>query len=232
MSDDFVNKITLNYLISSQQLNKLNKKIKQKEEDKLKSDKEIYKDQINELFTKCLNDDFPDDILQEVNQSFTYFIEKSIYYLKIKADSLVGDKECSAECSADNEESIKEAIDEAQAIEDDEGSIDDEEDEDDEESIKEAIEEEEGYGEEAIEDESSEDEEESTQAIEEKRPQKVFKKAGKSVHSEGVDNIQHLPLDWFTKVRCNYKQNQIISGKKDDMLNSSNYNNSKKKKYN
>ena len=45
MSDDLVNQITLNYLISSQQLNKLNKKIKQKEEDKLKSDKEEILDQ-------------------------------------------------------------------------------------------------------------------------------------------------------------------------------------------
>ena len=209
MSDDFVNQITLNYLISSQQLNKLNKKIKQKEEDKLKSDKEIYKDQISELFTNCLNDEFPNDILQEVKHSFAYFVEKSIYYLKIKADNLANDKECSAEYSANEQEEADEA----------------------EEADEEADEEEEGY----------KDEDESVQAIdesvykeqiEEKKPQKVFKKASKPIHSEGVDNIQNLPLDWFTKVRCNYKQNKIISGKKDDMLNSSNYNNSKKKKYN
>ena len=227
MSDDFVNKITLNYLISSQQLHKLNKKIKQKEEDKLKSDKEIYKDQINELFTKCLNDDFPDDILQEVNQSFTYFIEKSIYYLKIKADSLVGDKECSAECSANAQE--EEAASEAEEDEEeDEAQKDEEADEeaDDEEEGYKDDDEDDGYGEEEAREESDEDE------IEEKKPQKVFKKASKPIHSEGVDNIQNLPLDWFTKVRCNYKQNKIISGKKDDMLNSSNYNNSKKKKYN
>ena len=218
MSDDFVNQITLNYLISSQQLNKLNKKIKQKEEDKLKSDKEIYKDQINELFTKCLNDDFPDNILQEVKHSFGYFVEKSIYYLKIKADNLANDKECSAECSANDELEDDEGEAEGEAIEDAEGYGEDEREED-----------EEGYKD--VEEESSE-EEEAREQIEEKKPQKVFKKAGKPIHSEGVDNIQHLPLDWFTKVRCNYKQNQIISGKKDDMLNSSNYNNSKKKKYN
>jgi hypothetical protein len=217
MSDDLVNQITLNYLISSQQLNKLNKKIKQKEEDKLKSDKEIYKDQISELFTKCLNDEFPNDILQEVKHSFAYFVEKSIYYLKLKADNLAENKECSAECSANAQE--EESIDE----DDDE----DEEDEDDDEE-----EEEEGYGEEEAQAIESSEEEESREQIAEKRPQKVFKKASKPIHSEGVDNIQNLPLDWFTKVRCNYKQNKIISGKKDDMLNSSNYNNSKKKKYN
>jgi hypothetical protein len=225
MSEDFVNQITLNYLISSQQLNKLNKKIKQKEEDKLKSDKEIYKDQISELFTKCLNDDLPDDILQEVKNSFSYFIEKSIYYLKIKADNLANNKECSAECSANAQE------EEASGEEEDEEDVEQEEDEEDEEDVESSEDEEsvqaiEGYKEE-------EEEEEEEEAIEEeKKPQKVFKKASKPIHSEGVDNIQNLPLDWFTKVRCNYKQNKIISGKKDDMLNSSNYNNSKKKKYN
>lgn len=220
MSDDLVNQITLNYLISSQQLNKLNKKIKQKEEDKLKSDKEIYKDQINELFTKCLNDDYPDNILQEVKHSFAYFIEKSIYYLKIKADNLVNNKECSAECSAqeveeasDEEASDEEDVESAQAIEGYKDDVEEEEDEEEEDEDEEAI-------------------EEMQNQIEEKKPQRVFKKASKPIHSEGVDNIQNLPLDWFTKVRCNYKQNKIISGKKDDVLNSSNYNNSKKKKYN
>ena len=222
MSDDFVNQITLNYLISSQQLNKLNKKIKQKEVDKLKSDKEIYKDQINELFTKCLNDEFPNDILQEVKHSFAYFVEKSIYYLKIKADNLANNKECSEECSANAQEQ-EEASEEEQEEQEEEQEEQEEEQEEQEED------EEEGYKD--VEEESSE-EEEAREQIEEKKPQKVFKKAGKPIHSEGVDNIQHLPLDWFTKVRCNYKQNQIISGKKDDMLNSSNYNNSKKKKYN
>jgi hypothetical protein len=221
MSEDFVNQITLNYLISSQQLNKLNKKIKQKEEDKLKSDKEIYKDQINELFTKCLNDEFPDNILQEVKHSFAYFIEKSIYYLKIKADNLANNKECSAECSANAQEE--------ESIEDDE---DENEDDDDDDEEEEEEEEEEGYGEEEAQAIESSEEEESREQIAEKRPQKVFKKASKPIHSEGVDNIQNLPLDWFTKVRCSYKQNNIISGKKDDTLNSSNYNNFKKKKYN
>lgn len=226
MSDDFVNQITLNYLISSQQLNKLNKKIKQKEEDKLKSDKEIYKDQINELFTKCLNDEFPDNILQEVKHSFAYFVEKSIYYLKIKADNLANNKECSAECSA-NDELEEEAASEAEEEEEEDEAQKDEEADEEEEGYKDD-DEDDGYGEESAQaiEESDEDE------IEEKKPQKVFKKASKPIHSEGVDNIQNLPLDWFTKVRCNYKQNKIISGKKDDMLNSSNYNNSKKKKYN
>ena len=90
MSDDLINQITLNFLISKQQLQKLNKKLKQKEADVLKTDMEIYKDQIVELFTKIINDELPDDLLEDVKHSYNYFIEKSIYYLKIRlqADSL------------------------------------------------------------------------------------------------------------------------------------------------
>ena len=57
MSDDLVNQITLNFLISKQQLQKLNKKIKQKEEDKMKTDMEIYKDQFVDLFFKMINNE-------------------------------------------------------------------------------------------------------------------------------------------------------------------------------
>ena len=87
MSDDLVNQITLNFLISKQQLHKLNKHIKQKETDTLKVDKDIYRDQINDLFTKMMNDEFPDDLLQDVRNSFSYFIDKSIYYLKLQAQN-------------------------------------------------------------------------------------------------------------------------------------------------
>ena len=32
-------------------------------------------------------DDFPDDLLEDVKHSYTYFVEKSIYYLKIRANT-------------------------------------------------------------------------------------------------------------------------------------------------
>ena len=172
MSDDLVNQITLNYLISKSQLQKLNNKIKQKEQDNMKSDKEIYKDQIGELFTKCLNDEFPDDLLQDVRNSFTYFIEKSVYYLKIKANNL---------------DTI------ASASEAEEDAVEDLEDEDDVASL----------------------EDDMVASLEEDvvtpvKPERVFKKNNKVVHSEGVENIQQLPLDWFTKVRYGYKQNRNL----------------------
>ena len=196
MSDDLVNQITLNYLISKSQLQKLNNKIKQKEQDAMKTDKEIYKEQINELFTKCLNDEFPDDLLQDVRNSFTYFIEKSVYYLKIKANQ-------------SNENAEETVISEAESLE-----AAEEEDEDEDAVISEAesLEEDEEAEEDAVISEAEsleEDEEEAEEAEEEilEKTQRVFKKSSKPVHSEGVEDINKLPLDWFTKVK--YNQNQI-----------------------
>jgi hypothetical protein len=181
MSDDLVNQITLNYLISKSQLQKLNNKIKQKEQDNMKSDKEIYKDQIGELFTKCLNDEFPDDLLQEVRNSFTYFIEKSVYYLKLKANK------------PDTSASLEDAVVNLEA---DDTVASEEEDEDEDVSASEEDEEE---------DVSASEEEEEVTPV---KSERVFKKNNKVVHSEGVENIQQLPLDWFTKVQCGYKQSK------------------------
>ena len=202
MSDDLVNQITLNFLISKSQLHKLNNKIKQKEQETMKSDKEIYKDQINELFTKCLNDEFPNDLLQDVRNSFTYFIEKSVYYLKLKADRTddSGDKNLEAE-SLEEELSDNEKDED---ISDNEAEEDEDEDEDETESLEtESLE---------VETENLEEEYE-----EDVKPQRVYKKTTKPSHSEGVDDINKLPLDWFTKVKYQtqkQKQNQNLIEKK------------------
>jgi hypothetical protein len=193
MSDDLVNQITLNFLISKSQLHKLNNKIKQKEQDTMKSDKEIYKEQINELFTKCLNDEFPNDLLQDVRNSFTYFIEKSVYYLKLKAnrsneDDISAEEEEATEELSDNE---KEAEEEEEEEEEAEEELSDNEKEEEEEELS-----------------DNEKEEEMVASLEVK-PQRVYKKTSKPSHSEGVDDINKLPLDWFTKVKYqNQKQRQ------------------------
>ena len=192
MSDDLVNQITLNYLISKSQLQKLNNKIKQKEQDAMKTDKEIYKEQINELFTKCLNDEFPDDLLQDVRNSFTYFIEKSVYYLKIKANQ--------------SNENLEEADASSSAAEEAVASSSAAEGEDEEAEEDAVISEAESLEEEEDEEEAEEEAEEAEEEILEKT-QRVFKKSSKPVHSEGVEDINKLPLDWFTKVK--YNQNQI-----------------------
>jgi hypothetical protein len=194
MSDDLVNQITLNFLISKSQLHKLNNKIKQKEQDTMKSDKEIYKEQINELFTKCLNDEFPNDLLQDVRNSFTYFIEKSVYYLKLKANR------SNEEELSDNEEELTVAS--LEELSDNEAEAESLEDLSDNEAEAESL---------------------------EVKPQRVYKKTTKPSHSEGVDDINKLPLDWFTKVKYqNLKQNQNLIEKK-NITNV--YENKKNKKY-
>jgi hypothetical protein len=199
MSDDLVNQITLNYLISKSQLQKLNNKIKQKEQDAMKTDKEIYKEQINELFTKCLNDEFPDDLLQDVRNSFTYFIEKSVYYLKIKANQSNENAEETVISVAESSSAAEEAV---ASLEEDEDAVI---------SEAESLEEDEEAEEDAVISEAesleAEEEEEAEEAEILEKTQRVFKKSSKPVHSEGVEDINKLPLDWFTKVK--YNQNQI-----------------------
>jgi hypothetical protein len=227
MSDDLVNQITLNFLISKQQLQKLNKKIKQKEEDKMKTDMEIYKDKIVELFNQLLDEKIPSDLLEDVKHSYTYFVEKSIYYLKMKESSNTEFIE------ADKEEYLEQ--------EDDEDQEEDEED-------LEAQEEHEDEEEEDLESEEDEDLEENeivtkeltntfkTQSTAIKKT--VYKKFA-NTKSKGVDDIQQLPLDWFSKVRQTYKQNQIIPRHKDNEVSKdvvlespTNYKNTEKKNIN
>jgi len=87
MSDDLVNQLTLNFLISKQQLQKLNKKTKETTEQQKIKEIQKYNDRIKLLFTKLLVSKPPDDLLFEVKIAFDTFIEKSIYYLKAHDNS-------------------------------------------------------------------------------------------------------------------------------------------------
>jgi len=82
--NDYVNQLTLSFLISKNQLQKLNK-LKQKQHEEPVYDKE----RVNELFTQLLNNERPDDLLEDVKTCFDAFIEKSIYYLEIHDKNLV-----------------------------------------------------------------------------------------------------------------------------------------------
>ena len=83
MSEELVNQLTLNYLISHTQLQKLNKKIKENQEDSKSKDLPIYKNRILQLFNDLLVNQQSDDILLDVKTSFDNFIDKSIYYFKM-----------------------------------------------------------------------------------------------------------------------------------------------------
>jgi len=184
MSDDLVNQITLNFLISKQQLHKLNKKIRQKEDDKMKTDMEIYKEQINELFTKMINNELPDDLLEDVKHSYNYFVEKSIYYLKMRVPLPLEE-----DANSSNAEEEEEEEDEDEDEEDEDASL-----------------------EEDANSSNAEEEDKEESNVKQSCP-KVYAKT-KQTKSKGVDDIQQLPLDWFSKVRQTYKQNQIIPRQK------------------
>lgn len=84
MSEDFVNNITLNYLISKSQLNKLNK-AKQVKDNNVKNEKELYKNEIMTIFSELMEkDNSCVNVLQEVKNGFEYFVEKTIYHIKMQ----------------------------------------------------------------------------------------------------------------------------------------------------
>jgi hypothetical protein len=82
MSDDIVNQLTLNFLISKNQLQKLNKKIKEDKDDIKQKNTELYGDKIKLLFSDLLVNNPPDDLLYEVKNSFDNFFDKCVYYFK------------------------------------------------------------------------------------------------------------------------------------------------------
>ena len=84
MSEDYVNQLTLNFLISKSQLEKLNKKRNNDKQTGLQLDKTKFKEPVLELFNRLFADDVPTDLLHDVRDSFDLFITKSIYYLKIR----------------------------------------------------------------------------------------------------------------------------------------------------
>ena len=205
MSEDYVNQLTLNFLISKTQLAKLNKKISQDSQNILNEDKERFRKDIVQLFNKLLENDVPSDLLQDVRDSFDHFIDKSIYYLKVREDNNKHHQDVKEEDDVEDEEtSFKEDEED-----DDETSFKEDEEDDDETSFKEDNEEDVEEDDETSfkEDEDEEDEDNVV---------KVHKKVTKATMvSNGVDDIQKLPLDWFNNIRQNYKKTQILSRKKE-----------------
>ena len=187
--NDYVNQLTLNFLISKTQLNKLNK-LKQKEFDL----KPMYdKDRITNLFNKLLNNNKPNDLLEDVQTCFDAFIEKSIYYLEIH------DKNADIQNERNDFEEDKQDEEEENFGEDEEEDFGEDEDNED-------------FGE----DEDNEDFGEDEDDFEDIVSTKVLKKNNRS---KGVEDIQKLPLDWFNTTRQNYKINQIIPRKKEIIFN-------------
>jgi hypothetical protein len=209
MSEELVNQLTLNFLISKQQLQKLNKKTKENIEQNKLNEIDFYKDRLKIIFNDLLNNNQPDDLLYNVKSTFDSFIEKSIYYFK----------------AHDNSEKLeKERI---ETIQDD---IDYEREE---KNIENG-----NYNETEIDENLEEDEFEEEENIEDKiytkkninhSPIIVKSKYQKTTNSTGVEDIQKLPLVWFQNVRQNYKINQIIPRKKEPTIEETTFRDLKKK---
>ena len=73
MSDDLVNQLTLNFLISKQQLQKLNKKTKETSEQQKIKEIQEYSSRIKILFNDLLVHQHPEDLLFEVKIAFDNF---------------------------------------------------------------------------------------------------------------------------------------------------------------
>ena len=238
MSDDLVNQLTLNFLISKNQLQKLNKKVKDNSDQIKVKEIQKYRKRIIALFNNLLDCQPPDDLLFEVKLACDSFIDKSIYYFKAHDNSIQLENERL------NEDIIHDDIDfekedndkEPKCTKEEESGYEEEEEEEEAgyEEEEEEEEEEEGYEE----DDEEEDDEEKKQDEEKKCEEKstynnnnviVTNKYTNSSHSIGVDDIQKLPLNWFQNVRQNYKQNHIIPRKKEVTISEQAFKDVKKK---
>ena len=211
MSEDFVNQLTLNFLINKNQLKKLHKKSKE-DNDKTKQVKVLFwKDRLIHLFTRLIENDLPDDLLFEVKTIFDSFVDKSIYYFEAHDNSikLESEKNNNEICDDIDYEKDEFAIERGDY---EEYSTDKTQDEEHDEEHDEEQDEEQD---EKQDEKQDEEQDEINKKIENKHPVVVEHKYHKKNNSIGVDDIQKLPLDWFQNMRYNYKKNQIIPRKKD-----------------
>jgi hypothetical protein len=138
MSDEeqdntYLNQLTLNFLISKNQLQKLNK-LKQKEQI---LEPEYDKERIHKLFNQLLNNNKPVDLLEDVKTCFDAFIEKSIYYLETHDKNEIIQNELTTSIS--DEDDIKNDIKDDIDFEEEEDIKDDIDFEEEEEIIKKEV---------------------------------------------------------------------------------------------
>jgi hypothetical protein len=209
MSEDFVNQLTLNCLISKTQLQKLNRHLKENTENIKKTNKEIYGDRVKQLFNDLIVDKSIDNLLQEVNIAFDYFFDKCVYYFKAidNNESLEKDR-----FDTNNTNIIKDDIDyEREERDIANGNYREQEEQEEQEEEEE-------------EEEEEEQEEEDKSTIKKSMDDRfklqstliVRKKMNKKTCiSTGVEDIQKIPLDWFHSVKQNNKQHKIIPRQKE-----------------
>ena len=220
MSDDLVNQLTLNFLISKNQLQKLNKKVKENSDQIKVKEIQKYRKRIITLFHNLLDSQPPDDLLFEVKLACDTFIDKSIYYFKAHDNSIQLENErLNQDAIHDDIDFEKEGNDNEPECTKEENITDEKEDDDDTEGTGD----DDGYDAEGTEDDENDEQKSTNNNI------IVKNKYTNSSHSIGVDDIQKLPLNWFQNVRQNYKQNNIIPRKKEVTISEEAFRDVKKK---
>ena len=109
MSEEIVNQLTLNFLISKNQLQKLNKKLKEDTDDLRKKNIELYGDKIKLLFLDLLISNPPDDLLYEVKNSFDNFFDKCVYYFKSQENTKILENDSYDDNNIENDDFEKES---------------------------------------------------------------------------------------------------------------------------
>jgi cobalamin biosynthesis protein CobT len=226
MTDNFINQLTLDCLISARQLEKLNRKTK--ENAVINNDRQIFKERVIELFNNLYEHECDTIVEPDIKRSFNYFVDKCIQHFKtgdLNNDMLALCEDIQDDIDYDKEERAIARGDYQyhSGEEEEDGEGEDGEEEDDEE--KEPDE----FGKDETEDNESEDNESEDNETEDNEtednettvkdelknkpvhsPIVVKRKSHRKTNSVGVDDIQKLPIDWFQNVRDNYKKNQIL----------------------
>ena len=244
MSDDFINQLTLNCLISKNQLQKLNKKVNENSNQIKIQEIQKYRKRITTLVNNLLEYQPPDDLLFEVKLAFDTFVDKSIYYFKAHDNSFKLENErLNKDIIHDDIDFDKEENDDAEGIEDEEKDDDAEGTEDEEDDEAQEKDEEVQEKDEELQDKDEEVQDKDLEAQDKDEDAEGTEDEEKSIYkhnniivknkytnqSRGVDDIQKLPLNWFQNVRQNYKQNHIIPRRKESTISEEAFQDVKKK---
>ena len=216
MSNDLVNQLTLNFLISKTQLQKLNKKIKDTSDQERLREIHKYNERIKNLFCDLLVSQSPDDLLLEVKNTFDSFIDKAIYYFKAHDNNIELEMERTDIKDDIDYEREEREIEKGNYIERQEFEEEQEEEEEEEQELEEQELEEQELEEQELEGrEGREGREETSKHI---HNPVIVKSKYRATQSLGVNDIQQLPFNWFENVQQNYKKNKIIPRKKEPII--------------
>jgi cobalamin biosynthesis protein CobT len=225
MSNDLINQITLSHLISKKQLEKLNKT----NINNIKNQKKnIYRDRIIDLFINLLDEKEPNDIMSDVKKGFEFYVTKAIYYFELHDAYIELEKKRTSVDSDIQNTIIKENEEHFEMSDNDlkqhNNTENDDDENDDDENENDDDDNENDDEDEDEDNEDNEDHEDDNNInisnkgahkiiYSQKHDNIVYPKYKKTFSSQGVEDINHISLDWFTRVKKENQQNRIVPRK-------------------